>query len=423
MSTTTSESSSSLVTAYDPDIRFFATRYSQGGRQVLAIDLSLTQIAALLPAPDPQKPTEGNRRVKESHAAAFGDYIRSQDEWVSPALEMRAPNIFTFETREEVAGTQFGVLSFPHLAKTDLKILDGQHRILGIHRAIGAIAEELAEKRSGLAAARKNGADPAVMAHFERAIDELNEQRERFDRERISVQIYVEEDAIAYKQMFVDIADNALGISGAVRVRFDNRKVVNRAIEGVMKHALVAGKVDEEQDRIGRNNANLLGAKHLAEIIRAVAVGIDGRVGRRLENELREDALIQDTNEFFDALVEGFPDLADVADDTLSPPDLRAKSLLGSTSVLRVLAGVYHKLKADEHYPDEDIPAFFAQLAPHSRGPVTEDSIWIEHGPPEVFTVGALAPKARRQDLKALTDTLVSWAQDEPAWLGASSAA
>ena len=78
------------LTGYDTSDRFFATRYTQGGRRVYAIDLSLMQVAAYLPAPDPANPTEGNRRVRESHAAAFGTYVREHEDWVSPALLLRS---------------------------------------------------------------------------------------------------------------------------------------------------------------------------------------------------------------------------------------------------------------------------------------------------------------------------------------------
>ncbi|MCA1702772.1 MAG: hypothetical protein LC808_05675 [Actinobacteria bacterium] len=168
----------------------------------------------------------------------------------------------------------------------------------------------------------------------------MEHQRARLDRERISIQIMVEDDSMAYKQMFFDIADNALGITSSVRARFDSRKVVNRSLEGVMKHSLLVGRVDMEQDRIGSNNPNLLGAKHVADIVRSVAVGVDGRVGRRLEDELREDALVELTNGFLDAIVDGFPDLGRVADGNVTPEELRRVSLLGSTSMLRVL-GVF----------------------------------------------------------------------------------
>lgn len=105
--------------------------------------MSLTQIASLLPKPDPANPTEGNRRIKESHALAFGQYVRENAEWVAPALVLRAPDIFQFEVKESIGGTEFGVISFPQLARTDLRVLDGQDRILGIHLAIQGLANEL----------------------------------------------------------------------------------------------------------------------------------------------------------------------------------------------------------------------------------------------------------------------------------------
>lgn len=415
---TTDVMTSTDVTGYDPNVRFFATRYKQGGRMVFSLDLALTQIAGLLPAPNPANPTEGNRRVKESHARAFGEYVREQRDWVAPALVLRAPDIFDFDVRESIGGTEFGVISFPRLASTDLRILDGQHRILGIHMAIQSISDDLQKARSGLAAARRTDAEPAVIAQFEAKVAELNEQRERFDRERTTLQIFIEDDQAAFKQMFFDIADNALGITSSVRARFDSRKVVNRSLEDVMKHALLKGRVDPEQDRIARSNPNLMGAKHVAEIIRTLAVGIEGRIGRRLEDELREDALVQKTNNFLDVLLVAFAPLEQVVDGEMTPDELRRSSLLGSTVIHRVLAGVYEELVGDRHKLDEDdIAEFFRKLAPHMDGPVSEGSIWIKHVDDEVFSEGAFAPRSRRQDLKVLRDTIVTWAVTEPEWL------
>jgi hypothetical protein len=406
------------VTGYDPDIRFFATRYKQGNRTVYSLDLSLTQVAGLLPKPDPANPTEGNRRIKEGHAKAFGDYVREHADWVAPALVLRSPDIFDFEVDKSIGGTEFGIIAFPRLASTDLRILDGQHRILGIHMAIQSIADDLEKARSGRAAAKRNEEEPAVIAQYERKIEKLTEQRERFDQERTTLQIFIEDEQAAYKQMFFDIADNALGITSSVRARFDNRKVVHRSLEDVMKHALLKGRVDLEQDRIGRNNPNLVGAKHVAEIIRTLAVGIEGRIGRRIEDELREDALVQKSNSFLDTLLAAFPPLEAVADGELEPEELRKTSLLGSTVMLRVLAGTYAEL-ADRHkYDDEDITEFFRKLAPHMDGPVKAGSIWLTQVEDEIFTENALAPRARRQDLKSLRDTLVEWATVEPEWLG-----
>ena len=410
------------ISGYSTHDEFYASRYPQGLRRVYAIDLTPAEIAAFLPKPDPDHPTEGNRRVRKAHAAAFGAYLREHENWICPALLLRAPDIFDYSVIEEVGETEFGKLAIPRLARTDIRILDGQHRILGIHLALEDIAAELERERDARATAKNNGSPAAALKVHEDKIKELERQRKRLNTERISVQIVIEDSVPAFKQMFVDIADNALGISSSIRTRFDSRKIVNRCVEPVAKHALLEGRVDEEKDRIGASNPNLVGAKHVAEIVRTVTVGIDGRIGRRLEEELREDALIERTNELLDVLLEGFPKLADVADGKLDPADLRKKDLIGSTSMLRVIAGVYFELK-DEGWDDESVADFFTKLAPHMDGPVKEDSPWIAEVPGEVFSEGALAPRSRRQDLRSLVDTITAWAKNPPKWLAASEPA
>ena len=328
---------------------------------------------------------------------------------------LRAPDIFKFEARESIGGTEFGVIFVPaacqHRSSDPRRPAPGS---AGIHLAIQGIATDLEKARSGLAAAKRTGAEPAVLAQFQEKIDLLNAQRERFGRERTTLQIFIEDDQVAFKQMFFDIADNALGITSSVRARFDSRKVVNleHGEEVMVKHALLKGRVDPEQDRIGHgNDPNLMGAKHVAEIIRTLAVGIEGRIGRRLEDELREDALVQQTNEFLDALVAAFPPLDAVIDGRKTPEDLRKTSLLGSTVMFRVLAGTYAELVEEYGFDEDDVTEFFRKLAPHMDGPVTEDSIWVTEVPADIFTPGALAPRSRRQDLKSLRDTLVTWAR------------
>src|SRR5690606_4542389 len=104
---------------------------------------------------------------------SFGKYIREQEEWVAPALLLRAPDIFEFQTQEEISGTQFGVLSLPRIARKELQILDGQHRILGIHLGLEEISGEISSKRAELAKAKKNGQAPEVIRHFEEKIAQL----------------------------------------------------------------------------------------------------------------------------------------------------------------------------------------------------------------------------------------------------------
>ena len=404
------------VTGYEPNEKFYATRYWQGGRRVFALDLSLMQIAYLIPKPQVGAAAEGNREIKEKHAMEFGAYIRERTNWVAPALVLRAPDIFTFETRESIEGTEFGVLAFPKLASSDLRILDGQHRILGIHLAIEAIGREIEKARSFLAAARRTDESGTVIATAQEQIATLNAQREKFSRERTSIQIYVEEDQMGFKQMFYDIAENALGISLSVKARFDSTKVVNRTLDEVMKHELLDQRVDLQQDRILKSNPNLVGARQVAEIVRTLAVGIDGRVSKRGEAELREQDLVQSTNDFLDALLEAFPPLEQIVAGELTPEKLRGSSLLGSTVMLRVLAGVFYQLRSSD-FDDDRIVGFFEKLAPFMRGPVRDGDVWLELVEDDLFVPGALSPRSRRQDLKVLQNAIVEWAQTDPAWL------
>ncbi len=423
MSTTQNPVAVPEVTGYDTDLRYYATRYKQGGRTVYALDLSLDQVRSLVPRPNPDEPTPGNRAIRPAHAAGFARYIREHPDWVSPAMLFRAPNVFSFEPITAVAGAEFGVLAFPRTAAKDVKILDGQHRTLGFYLADEAIDHDLEKARNHLAAARRQDPKGVVARDAQKAVDELLRQRDRLAHERISLQIFIEDDAQAFKQMFFDIADNALGITASVKARFDTRKVVNRALDEVMDNPLLASRVDIENDRIGRGSPYLMTAKHVRELTQAVVVGLDGRVGKRNEAEWNENEVAERACAFLEMIVDVFTPLRAVTLGQLLPDDLRKSSLLGSILMLRILASIYHDLQSEEHHwSREAVRDYFAKLAPHMEAPVYEGSIWMEHAPDGSFTVGTNAPSGRRQDLKTLKDAMVSWALDREPFVAAPPA-
>lgn len=401
------------VTGYESEVRFFATRYKQGGRTVYSLDLSVAQIVSLLPEPDPDRPQPGNRRIQPQHAAAFGEYIREHEDWIAPALVLRGPASFDFTPIESIEGAEFGIVSLPTLAVADLHILDGQHRILGFHMAVRAIAEDLDRYRDQLAKARKSG-DANLVEHYQSLIKDLNAQRRRFERERTSIQVFVETQQTAYQQMFYDIADNALGITASVRARFDTRKITNRILTSVNMHPLLAGRVDMERDRLGRVNPNFLSAKHVADIVRIIAVGLEGRISRRLESELHEEDLITRTNEFFDILTEGFHQLEQVKDGVISPAELRQYSMLGSPVTIRVLAGVFYELRT-KGFDHDAILHYFTTLDPFLSAAATD--FLVKRTGTNVFFEGALSPSSRRQDLKEFRNVLTEWGETIPHWL------
>jgi len=401
-----------VVTGYDPDLKFWATRYKQGERTVFSMDLSLAEIASLVPAPDPNVVMPGNRAITVPHAQGFADYIRSRKDWIGPSLLLRGPSMFDFTALDQVVpdgieNREYGLMGFPRTAINDLHIIDGQHRVLGIHMAIKQVAIDLDKARSSLASAKKTDAFQAVQDAAKAQVDSILAQRRRFESERISVQVFVEEDITAYQQMFADIADNVMRISASTSGVFDSTKVVNRTLRLVMLHPLLLDRVDTQKDILGRSNQNFLSAKQVTDLIRILAVGQDGRVTKRLESELKENEMAKITNAFLDLLADSFTQLEGVQKGTVNPAALRQSSMLGSPVTLKVLAATYYDLRAME-MTDDEIADFFMKLDPFLSTPATDE--WVAAMDSDIFTAAALAPSSRRQDLKLYKSRLVNWA-------------
>src|ERR1700691_3109150 len=152
-----------------------ATRYRQGGRVMFHLTTTLAQLTQLVPKrPDPSEPIEGNRRVDPKRAMNFGHYVLEKDDWVSPAIIVRAPSAeVEFEVSHSFEdGTAWGVLKIPLHVLTEILLLDGQHRTLGTFMAIDEINERIRTKRDSLEAARADENGP-VIAEMEAALKKL----------------------------------------------------------------------------------------------------------------------------------------------------------------------------------------------------------------------------------------------------------
>jgi hypothetical protein len=409
------------VTGYAATTSLFATRYKLGDRTVYSLDLTPAEIDALVPTPNPSVPVPGNRLIKLPHAKGFAQYVRVRKDWIAPGLLLRTPKTFDFAIQAEVAGIQFGVVSFPRRSAVDLHIIDGQHRVLGFHVAFEGIAADLEKARNALASARHVEQDGKAEQHARGQILTLEKQLDRLNSERIAVQIVVVASQDEYQQMFADISDNALGLPAGLRVRFDKTKLVNRALTPVLEHPLLQNRVNPESDRAGGTSPYLMGAKHVVEVIRSSYVGIAGRISKRQEADDKEADLVRAATRFLDALVEGFPSLTSLSLGQLTPEMLRRTSLLGSVIFVRVLAGAYRELTVNRAYSHQMVVAYFRKLAPHANGPAAADGIWVQNLP-TVFTEGGMAPSGRRQDIALLHDTIVEWAIVKPGFLDAAPA-
>jgi len=157
-------------------------------------------------------------------------------------------------------------------------------------------------------------------------------------------------------------------------------------------------------------------------MIRALAVGYDGRMSRRAQRETSEGGLTQTANEFFDVVLDAFPQMRAVENGQIDAEKLRQTSMLGAPIVMRILAGVYFELRTKHGFTVAMVKEYFTALGKHFNAPAHEQSIWILHGPQDSFTLDSWAPRGRRQEAKALVLAIVDWAilqeqfvKDEPA--------
>ena len=127
-----------------------ATKYRQGNRTQYHLAVSVAALTRLIVnRPDPNRPVEGNRKVDGKRAEKFGDYLLKRNEWVSPSITVRIPQgevdfkkLHSFDD-----GTSWGVLAIPLEMLTEIILLDGQHRTLGVFLAIDKINKELQKQR------------------------------------------------------------------------------------------------------------------------------------------------------------------------------------------------------------------------------------------------------------------------------------
>ena len=415
-------------TGYDPYEWFFASRYRQGGRTVYSIDFSVREVITFLPKPDPDRPLDSSstqRRIYPTHAREFGAYIRKEENWVSPALLLRGPDIFKFELLDlgvDTGTTAFGQLGIPKDARTEVQIVDGQHRTLGFHLAWEDLNDEISKARANVANGKANQ-DPIVETDFKKVLENLTGRRDELAGERVSVQIVVVEQPAEARQIFVDINDNAKGITGAVKSRFDDRKVISRALNRVLANStFLDNMVDLEQDRVTGNSPYLLGAKHVADMLRAIKVG-NGRIGKRLEDELDDKQVADEFDEFIETMVDAFPLLAEVENGGLTPSEVRDQSLIGSNVVLRAFAAAWYELVQAEWTPEE-IGGAFATFEPH-MSPVFPDpkDTWFTLGVFDRKEEGTIYPTSRAQSFKTLTNFIVGACQEEPEWYRADTSA
>ncbi|WP_159806957.1 DNA sulfur modification protein DndB [Cellulomonas citrea] len=407
------------LTGYTNEKTVMAQRFRRGAHWVYTIALPLHLVPSHLPVPDPDNKLPGNRRVERRRAQKFGEYWRTKAQRVAPPLLLDTTYPLSdpdnFEVKYEVAGVEVGILTLPHNMAAEVDILDGQHRTLGWALALQDIADELKRARASLLGS-KNAEDEIGIQTWQERVDQLTAEQKRFSTEYATLEILegvTEED---HKQLFTDIAVNAKGISKSITTSFDRRSKLNRVAMDIAESIeLLDGRVDFEKDRVTGKNENLISVSNLADIVRHVAVGIDGRMTTGREGRMKDGAIADMTELFFQALEASFDEIGQLAEDEIDPTELRSTSLLGSITILRVLAGAFHILAVD--ITDDSHPhvtqaggqrarKLFASLNGHMGFPIEKG--WFETG--YFAEPDSRAPSSRAQDLKGLATDIAKWA-------------
>lgn len=367
-----------------------AHRYWQGGRCVYYFALDLQALDGLLPQRvDEDMIKETNRRLTPSHARNIQDYLRQNEDWLLGAMLLGvSPKAVEFEPyrdENDQANINFGELRILANLRNTMRIFDGQHR----RRAIGDLLLELAEEGENNSGHRK-------------AISQAS----------VPVALYAEEDLRSLRQMFAD-ASQTKPIEASTVARFDQRNAFNKAAVHLSeKSSLFAGRLEMERTTVAPSSKSLLSINQLAADLKALEVGIRGRVSQERNREHMQnlDELYRQclawADEFLPAVREEYAGLVsgDIADAEI--PNLRRQSLAFSATFIRILAGCYQQWGSRETEDWKPLAQYVrkAVLTPRSG----YGSLLVDAG---VMAPGASSPVARRQEVQGAINYVVQEAR------------
>lgn len=333
-----------------------ALRGRQGGRVFYLTLPTNTVLTGFFPSEIVESEDRSQRPLDSTHARQIRDYITNNPStFALGALVYAVDKEGTFE--EVAPNSGIGVLRLPLDAR--LSSVDGQHRREGLRQSL-SVAPELQNQSTG-------------------------------------VLIYVEPELVQRRQMFSDMNNTARKVSKALNVSYDTRDPFARAASTVSElHALLSGRIEKLNPRVLTGSGKLFTLAAVYDALKRLFVGPLGRV--RDSTRFDEAEVVARGMEFFNALQVSRPELQEA--DTSALEELRSKSILLSSTTLRVIASAVWD--ASEHV---GLRAVMGTLAETLRGVDFSPSaaLWQESG---FVSLGRSTPNARSQEMKAASDAL-----------------
>lgn len=422
------------LSGYAETKQYAAQQTTRAGKTVYTITMPLMVIPVHLPVPDPEKPYEFNRRVDKARAQKFAAYWEANpNSWAVPPLLLDASNSYVFDPKFPVGeGLTLGVLNLPDYSRDQLRILDGQHRILGWSIVRMSLIERENKHVEALQKMENNGATKLEKQVVEKQLSSVRSNLSRLAGEQVTVEIITGVSENEHKTYFVTIADNAKGINKAERVRLDeNTKIARVAKKLAQTHPLLNDNVDPRRVSVPKASKDLVSLANVADIVRHSCVGIVGKISLGREVWMPENKIEEIASHFFDAIQGNVAPMSKVAGKTLEAKTLRANYLWGSVTILRTLAGAYFDLAVKLEDSSETLSwspqghQKFVKLlklltddlmaispTPRVNGERLTAK-WIATG---LVPAGSVAPLSRAQDLKALSALFTAWANSGEAF-------
>lgn len=433
----------STLSGYATTSEFWATRFTQINLRELSIHLTIDQITSgFLSRPDPNVRLDHNRAIKSAHAEKFAQYLLrgaadTTGKWsvIVPALSLFTnPLGVDFKPNSEfhAGDIEFGVFVIER--NSPVQIWDGQHRTLGAYIAVERKNKEI-EDLLHLESKAKIEGNSAKAAELEAKVKEAKEVRRRLGSIVIPVSIALETNKEKIAELFADVADNAKGINATALARLDQRNVFNRVAAAIYAGEggweLLVDRIDDDNDYTSQYNPNWTTYRDVAAVAQVAWMGYGARWTPNQEMTklaMQELEILANTREFYDVLVESFPDIEDVLSGEIESSELRGggsrTSLLSSSTTIRALASAFHDLKFGKAWVDtgKRAPTRLTGLPTRSREEIIEgfktlpsmasgdkktlDEFWHKA---EIFEAPWVAPTARANNARKLAMHIVDF--------------
>lgn len=412
-----------VLGGYSAEKELASQQIQRGGKTVYIVSLPIQLVPVLLPIPDPLHPLEHNRAVRKSHADDFGVYwLRNADSWTVPPLLVDTADHLKFQEAFAIAnGPRLGKVFLPDYSNKILRILDGQHRILGWSLVRDKLMKDLEVAQDQYALAQRSGTE-LEKQEIKKKLEGIRSNLNRMQTEQVTLEIITGVTATEHQTFFVTIADHALGINSSERTRLDETNMTSRVAKQLADSVpLLKNRIEMRKGSVSKKSKDLMALSNVRDIVRHTCFGIKGKVTMAREKEIIDANAFDVTENFFRAVTEAVPQVASIAEMKYLPMTLREESLLGSVTIWRCLAGSYNDLAVkmidnkELRWDKQGHDSFVRMLSElHKRMKITSNGgekrispSWAETG---CFNPNETAPRSRSQDLRNLSALFTQWA-------------